>query len=181
MPVTLQVRTSLPAAAMEREVPGAVRSLTPTLPVMDIQTMTAELYNINSFELFQIGAELASSLGILGFVLALVGVYGVVSYGASQRTHEIGIRMALGAQPGDVLPMILRQGIFIVGVGLAAGVLAAAAIARLVGNFLYGVSPLDPLTYLSASILLAGVALLACYIPARRAMRVDPATALRNE
>ena len=181
MPVTLQVRTSLPAAAMEREVVGAVHSLAPTIPVMDIQTMTAELYNINSFQLFQIGAGLASLLGILGFALALVGVYGVVSYGASQRTHEIGIRLALGAQQADVLRMVLRQGVFIVGAGLVAGILAAAAIARLVGDFLYGVSPLDPITYLGASVLLAGVALLACYVPARRAMKVDSVTALRNE
>ncbi len=181
MPITLQVRSSLSAAAVEREVVGTVHSLSPTMPVMDIQTMTAEMHNINSFQLFQIGAELASSLGILGFVLALVGVYGVVSYGASQRTHEIGIRMALGAQPENVLRMVLRQGVFIVGAGLAAGILAAAAIAQLVGDFLYGVSPVDPLTYLSASILLATIALLACYIPARRAMRVDPAMALRNE
>ncbi|MGB7348978.1 MAG: FtsX-like permease family protein, partial [Candidatus Acidiferrales bacterium] len=151
------------------------------MPVLDVQTMTEALDTVNGLLLFQIGAVLAASLGILGLSLAVVGVYGVVSYSASQRTQEIGIRMALGAQRTDVLRMILRQGFFIVGAGLIAGILAAAAIARLVGNFLSGVSPVDPLTYASASILLAAVALLACYIPARRAMKVDPMVALRYE
>ncbi len=114
-------------------------------------------------------------------MLAVVGVYGVVSCAASQRTHEIGIRMALGAQRTDVLRMIFGQGFIIVGAGLAVGVLAAAGIGRVAGNFLFGISPLDPLTYVSASLLLAAVALAACYIPARRAMKVDPMVALRYE
>jgi len=179
--VTLQLRTNLPLATMTLEVESAIHSLSPSLPVTDIQTMTAALDTVNGLLLFQFGAGLAASLGILGFALAVVGVYGVVSYGASQRAHEIGIRMALGAQPMDVLRMIFRQGLFIVGAGLIAGVLAAAAIARLVGSFLSGVSPVDPLTYVSASLLLATVALAACYIPARRALRVDPMVALRYE
>ncbi|MGH9727721.1 MAG: ABC transporter permease, partial [Candidatus Acidiferrales bacterium] len=181
MAVALQLRTSLPPAAMNREVVATVHSLAPTMPVLDIQTMTEALDNVNGFMLFRIGAGLAASLGILGLTLAVVGVYGVVSYGASQRTHEIGIRLALGAQPADVLWMILHQGFFVVAAGLVAGILAAAAIARLVGNFLSGVSPADPLTYIGASLLLGAVSLLACYIPARRAMRVDPMTALRYE
>ncbi|MFZ0335884.1 MAG: ABC transporter permease [Candidatus Acidiferrales bacterium] len=181
MPVTLQLRTSLPPATMNRGVMGAIHALAPAMPVLDVQTMTEALDTVNGLLLFQIGAVLAASLGILGLSLAVVGVYGVVSYSASQRTQEIGIRMALGAQRTDVLRMILRQGFFIVGAGLIAGILAAAAIARLVGNFLSGVSPVDPLTYASASILLAAVALLACYIPARRAMKVDPMVALRYE
>jgi putative ABC transport system permease protein len=131
--------------------------------------------------LFRIGAGLAASLGLLGLALAVVGVYGVVSYGASQKTHEIGIRMALGARPAEILRMVFRQGVIIVGTGLVAGVLAAAAIARLVGNFVVGVSPLDAITYVSAVVVLALVALLACYIPSRRAMRVDPMVALRHE
>ncbi len=179
--VTLQLRTHLPLATANREVLGAIHSLAPVMPVLEIQTMTEALDTINGLLLYQFGAALAASLGILGLALAVVGVYGVVSYGASQRTHEIGIRMALGAQPAQVLTMIFRQGIFIVSSGLVAGILAAAAIARLVGNFLSGVSPVDPLTYISASLLLAVIALLACYIPARRAMKVDPMVALRYE
>jgi putative ABC transport system permease protein len=181
LPVTLQLRTSLSPAAVNREVVGVIHSFAPTIPVVSIQTMTEALNGINGFMLFQWSAGLAASLGILGLTLAVVGVYGVVSYGASQRTHEIGIRMALGAQPTDVLQMIVRQGSLIVCAGLIAGVLAAAAIARLVGNFLSGVSPVDPLTYVSASSLLSLIALVACYIPARRATRVDPTVALRHE
>jgi len=180
-PVTLQLRTSLPLATMSRQVVGVIHSLAPMMPVLDIQTMNEALDTINGLLLFQLGAALAASLGFLGVALAIVGVYGVVSYGASQRTHEIGIRMALGAQQAQILKMIFRQGVGIVGGGMVVGVLAAAGIARLVGNFLSGVSPIDPLTYLSASLSLATIALLASYIPARRAMRVDPMVALRHE
>jgi putative ABC transport system permease protein len=179
--VTLQLRSNLPPATMNREVVGVIHSLAPAMPVLDIHTMTEALDTLNGLMLFQIGATLASSLGILGLTLAVIGVYGVVAYGASRRTHEIGIRMALGARQSDVLRMILRQGLFVVVTGLIAGILAAAAMARLVGNFLSGVSPFDPPTYIGASILLAAVALLACYIPARRAIRVDPMVALRHE
>jgi predicted permease len=180
-PVTVQLRTSLPLAAINREAVASIQSLAPTMPVFDVQSMTAALDTLNGLLLFQIGAGLAGCLGILGLVLAIVGVYGVVSYSASQRTHEIGIRMALGAQPTDILRMIFRQAFFILAAGVVAGILAATAIARLAGNLLSGVSPVDPFTYVTASILLAGVALLACYIPARRAMRVDPMVALRYE
>jgi putative ABC transport system permease protein len=117
---------------------------------------------------------------MLGLILAVVGVYGVISYATNQKTHEIGIRMALGAQRSDVLKMILGQGLFIVAIGLALGVVAALAISRLVGKLLI-VSATDPLTYIAVSSLLALVALVACYIPARRAMRVDPMVALRYE
>jgi len=180
-PVTLQVRTSLPLASLNPEVLGLVHSLSASMPVFNIQTMTDALDTLPGLLLYQIGAALAASLGLLGLALAAVGIYGVVSCTASQRTHEIGIRLALGAQRVDILRMVLGQGFRIVGIGVLAGVLAAVAIARLVGNFLSGVSPLDPLTYLSASLLLAAIALFACYIPARRAMRVDPMVALRYE
>jgi predicted permease len=181
IPLTLQVRAAVPTVALNHEVVGAIHSLAPAMPVFNVQTMSEALDTLNGFLLFQVGAGLAAALGILGLVLAIVGIYGVVSYSASQRTHEIGIRMALGAQPMDVLQMIFRKGIFIVGAGVFAGILGAAAIARLVRNFLSGVSPVDPLTYVSASILLAAIALLACYIPSRRAMRVDPLVALRYQ
>ena len=104
----------------------------------------------------------------------------MIAYAASQRSHEIGVRMALGAQPRQILQMMLRQGIVIVGVGLAVGVLAALAAAKVVGTFLT-VSPTDPVTYVAVSVLLAVVALAACAIPARRAMRVDPMVALHYE
>lgn len=181
LPVTLQLRTSLPLAAMNHEVVSTIQSLAPAMPVFDVQSMTAALDTTNGLLLFQFGAGLAASLGFLGLALAVVGVYGVVSYGASQRTHEIGIRMALGAEPAQVLRMIFEQGLFIVGGGIIVGILAATAIARLAGNLLVGVAALDPLTYITASLLLAAIALLASYIPARRAMKVDPMVALHYE
>src|SRR5215469_14461655 len=180
-PVTLQVRTSLPLASLNPEILGLVHSLSASMPVSNVQTMTDALDTLAGLLLYQIGATLAASLGLLGLALAAVGIYGGVSCAASQRAHESGIRLALGAQRRDTLGMVLRQGFVIVGIGVLSGVLAAAAIARLVGNFLSGVSPLDPLTYLSASLLLAAIALFACYIPARRAMKVDPLVALRYE
>lgn len=179
--VTLQLRTSLPLATMNREVVDAVHSIAPAMPVFGVQTMTEAVEGANGLLLFRIGAGLAASLGLLGLVLAVVGVYGVVSFGASQRTHEIGIRMALGAEPGKILRMVFRQGFIIVGAGLVAGVLAAAAMARLVGNFLVGVSPFDAITYVSAVVVLAAIALAACYVPAWRATKVDPMVALRYE
>jgi putative ABC transport system permease protein len=181
IPATLQLRTNLPPAVMNREVVGVIHSLAPEMPVADVQTMTQALYTLDGLLLFQIGAGLAGSLGILGLVLAIVGIYGVVSYSAGQRTHEIGIRLALGAQPSQILRMIFRQGFVVVGAGIVVGVLAAAAIARIAGTFIVGVSPLDAITYFVAAFVLAFVALLACYIPAGRAMRVDPMVALRYE
>jgi len=179
--VTLQARTTAAPELMAHEMSGLVHSLEPAMPVFDVQPMTVALDTLNGFLLFRFAAALAASLGILGLILTVVGVYGVISYAASQRTHEIGIRLALGAQPMQILKMIFRQGFIIVGAGVLAGVLAAEAMARLVGNLLYGVPPGDPLTYVTASALLAVVALLACYIPARRAMKVDPMVALRYE
>jgi len=124
---------------------------------------------------------LAAALGILGLTLAVIGVYGIVSYGARQRTHEIGIRMALGAKPVQILKMIVGQGFLIIVVGIALGASAAAGIGRLVGDFLVGESPFDAVTYSAAIFTLAAIALAACYIPARKATRVDPMIALRHE
>ena len=177
---TLQIRT---AGAPQAMIPAAERVLgdmAPELPVFDVKTMKEGLNTVAGLLFYKIGAALAAVFGVLGLVLAVVGVYGVISYAASQKTQEIGIRMALGAQPEDILKLILQQGFVIVAVGLVLGMIAALALARVVGNFLM-VSPMDPVTYLSVSALLMIVALLACYIPARRAMRVDPIVALRHE
>jgi putative ABC transport system permease protein len=114
-------------------------------------------------------------------LLAVVGVYGVVSYSATQRTHEIGVRMALGAQRADILRMVLRQGVTLVAIGVGLGVSVALALGRFLANFLFGIRPYDPLTYLGVSLLLVTVAVVACVIPARRATQVDPLVALRYE
>jgi len=177
----LQVRTTFAPETMIASIRQQVASLAPSMPVFDVHTMLQALYTINGFLLFQLAAALAGILGALGLILALVGVFGVISFSVSQRTNEIGIRMAMGAAQSSILHMILRQGVWIISGGVAAGVLLALAISRLVGNFISGVSPYDPLTYFSVTAILVIVALLACYFPARRATRVDPMIALRYE
>lgn len=178
---TLQVRTTGAPETMISAIRAEIAALSPAMPVFDVHTMLAGLYTVNGFLLFELAAALAGTLGSLGLILALVGVFGVISFTVSQRTNEIGIRMAMGAAQGSILRMILRQGVWIIGAGLLSGILLAVAIARLVGNFISGVSPYDPLTYFSVCAALSAVALLACYVPARRATRVDPVVALRYE
>jgi predicted permease len=177
---TLQVRAAADPVAMIPELERTIASIAPSLPVFDVHTMVQGLYTLNGLLMFQLGAALAAVLGMLGLVLAVVGVYGVISYAASQQTHEIGIRMAMGAQPANILRMIFRHGLLIVTVGVVFGIVAAIGASTVVGNFLI-VSATDPVTYATVSLLLTAVALVACYIPARRAMNVDPMTALKYE
>jgi ABC-type antimicrobial peptide transport system permease subunit len=131
--------------------------------------------------MFQMGAQQAGAMGLLGLILAVIGVYGVVSYGAAQRTHEIGIRMAVGANPVQILAMILRQSVWLVAAGVLAGVVAASLFTRVTAGVLPLVDRSDPVTFGVVTLLLTAVTLWACYIPARRAMHVDPVVALRHE
>jgi ABC-type antimicrobial peptide transport system permease subunit len=118
--------------------------------------------------------------GSMGLLLGLIGIYGVIAYAVSQRTLEIGIRLALGAQAGALKGMFLRQGAVLAGAGVVAGLAGAVALTRLMSSLLFGVSPLDPATYAMVTFLLMAVALLATYLPARRSTRVDPIEVLRN-
>jgi len=179
---TLQIRTAGPPQAIAPEVSSIIRGLAPTVPVLVVRTMAEAVRNSpDGLLLFDLGAEITAALGLLGLALAVVGVYGVTAYAVGQRTPEIGVRMAFGAQRKDILWMISRQGLAIVAIGLALGFAAAMGVGKLVGNFLVGVAPTDPVTYLAVSFLLACVSLFACYVPARGAMRVDPMVALRHE
>jgi predicted permease len=129
----------------------------------------------------RMGAALLGLFGTLALILASIGIYGVLAYSVAQRTSEIGLRMALGAQPRQVLGLVLKQGMLLALIGATVGILVALPVARLAGGLLYGVSATDPLTYVGITLLLMSVALLACYLPARRATRIDPLVALRVE
>ena len=176
---TLQLRTVGPAASTIPEMRSLIKGLAPGLPIFDVATMR-EAVSGTAFLAFRFGAVLAAALGLLGLVLALVGVYGVTSYAASQRTQEIGIRMALGARPAQILKITFGQGAILVGTGLVIGLAGALGAARLAVSFLI-VSPTDPVTFIAVPLGLAAVAFAACYLPARRAMRIEPTQALRFE
>ncbi|MGC1105813.1 MAG: ABC transporter permease [Candidatus Acidiferrales bacterium] len=173
------VRTSLSASSVAAGIRQATHAIDKDLPVTDIESFPEVLGESISQERFR--TFLVGSFSAIALVLAAVGIFGVISYSASQRTHEIGIRMALGAQPRDVLRLILGLGAKLALLGLGAGVVAAFLLTRLMSSLLYGVSATDPVTFGIVVIVLFGVALAAAYIPARRAMRVDPMVALRYE
>jgi predicted permease len=177
----LQVRTSVPPELLAPAVEGLLRELDPSLPVYDVTSMDKALQGANGFFLFKVGASFAGALGGLGLLLAVVGVYGVVSYSASRRRHEIGIRMALGAQRIAIFRLVVGQAVLLLGAGIALGVAAALGVSRLLASLLVGVPAHDPVTFLGVSGMLMASALLACFIPAYRAARVAPMTALRDQ
>jgi predicted permease len=179
--LSLQVRSRGRPESLIPGVEGEIRQLAPGLPILNVATMQQAVHGLTGLFFFRLAASLAGAMGILGLTLAVVGVYGVVSFTVSQRTHEIGIRMALGAERLDILRLALWQGLVLVITGVLAGLVVAMAITRAMSQLLIGVSPNDPATYAIISILLSAVALAACYIPARRATKVDPMVALRYE
>jgi putative ABC transport system permease protein len=175
----LVIRTTVEPAGVAAAVRRATADIDKSAAVSDVKTMdhiVSEAVTQPRFNLVLLG--LFSGIALL---LSAAGIYGVTAYSVTQRTHEFGIRMALGAQVGDVLRMILKQGMLLISVGIAIGLLAAFALTRLLRTLLFGVSVTDPLTFVVISLLLTAVALLACYIPARRATKVDPLVALRYE
>jgi macrolide transport system ATP-binding/permease protein len=179
--LALQIRTLGSPESLAAPVQEQIARLAPDLAIADIETMNQLLAGAFGFFAFHLAASFAAALGVIGLILAVVGVYGVVSYAASQRTREIGIRMALGASSGDILHLVWLQGVRLVIVGIAVGSAAAWALTRAMTHMLAEISTSDPATYITVGVLLAAVALCACYVPARRAMRVDPMFALRYE
>jgi predicted permease len=175
------VRSAAPPETLAPLLERELHALDPEVPVADVKTLTQIVEGGMGFLLFRIGSLQAGAMGVLGLLLTVVGVYGVVSYGASQRTRELGIRMALGAEPSIVRRLVLRQGAALVVAGIATGLLIAAAATRALSRFFFFVGATDIATFAVVTALLAGIALVACYLPARRAMRVDPMIALRHE
>jgi putative ABC transport system permease protein len=177
--MTITVHSVEAAAALPETVRRTSAGMDSSLPIFNVRTMEQVIVESSSDTRFE--ALLLGIFAGLALVLAAVGIYGVMSYLVAQRAQELGIRMALGAQPRDVLRLVLERGVMLTVAGLAIGLVAAFAITRLLSKLLFGVSATDPLTFFGIAILLGLVALAACWIPARRAMRVDPMTALRYE
>jgi putative ABC transport system permease protein len=177
--VTMSVRASGDPAQLVGAIRQQVLSTDKDQPVFNARTM--EQVIAESIASRRFAMLLLSIFACVALLLASVGIYGVMSYSVTQRTHEIGIRMALGASAGDVLKMVVGQGMLLVIIGVACGLIGAFLVTRVMASLLFNVSTTDPITFAGISLLLALVALLACYIPARRATRVDPMTALRYE
>lgn len=177
--LTVHVATSGDPSPLLAQMRGLVRSVDPYLPVSDLRTMSEHL-RIALFPA-RTGALLLGVFGFLALILATTGIYGVMAYDASQRRREIGIRMALGAQIHQVVRLIVSQGMRVVGVGLGIGLALAWAVSRLLSSQLFGINATDPLTFALITALLGGVAFLACFVPALRAARVQPMSALRSE
>jgi predicted permease len=178
--MVLQLRVAHDPLSLAPTVQKAIHDLAPELPIFQVQTMRQGLYTLNGLLLFQIGASLAAIMGGLGLTLALIGLYGVVSYAVSRRVHEIGLRMALGASRGTVFRMIYKQSLLMIIGGLAIGMGLSLAVARAVGSLVI-VNAFDPTTYVGVALVLAIAAFGSCYFPARRAMSVEPMVALRED
>jgi len=177
--MSIVVRTSVEPQSLSSAVRFAVAQVDRTTPVSDIRTME----NVVSGSVTQprFNVFLLSTFGVIALLLSAAGIYAVTAYGVAQRTHELGIRMALGAQRRDVMQLIVAGGIALIGCGVAIGLVASLALMRLLRTLLFGIGPTDPLTFIGATMVLITVALIACYVPARRATKVDPLVALRYE
>jgi ABC-type antimicrobial peptide transport system permease subunit len=167
------------AAMLAPSARAAVRELDPSVPVYQVATLSSLIEKSAAERRFVM--RLLAGFALVAVLLAAVGLYGVVSYGVAQRTREVGVRVALGAQPRDVLRLVLSSGLWLVGIGVAVGLVAAVAATRFLGALVFGVSPVDPVTFAAAAALLTTVALCAHWVPIRRALRIDPASALRSE
>ncbi|MEK6320489.1 MAG: FtsX-like permease family protein [Acidobacteriota bacterium] len=175
----LVIRTTPDPAQITTAITKQIQALDPDMPVYDVNTMDRRLYESlarRRFSMFLLGA-----FAVIASILAAVGIYGVMAYSVNERTHEIGIRLALGAQPGNVQQLVIRQALILTVVGIAIGLAGAVALTRVMSSLLYGVTATDAFTFVVTPILLGSIALLASYVPARRAAKVDPMVALRCE
>ena len=173
------VRTDGDPKIVIKSIAAAVNSVDPDLPLAGVRTIdeiVSEAFAIDRFSVV-----LFSSFGVLGLLLAGVGIYGVMAFTVAQRTHEIGVRLALGARPRDVVALVVGQGMRLACLGVGLGLIGALGLTWLMKGLLFQVSSSDPLTFALIAILLSGVALFACLVPARRATRTDPMIALRYE
>jgi predicted permease len=177
--MTLILRTTGDPAPIADALQREARALDPGMPMFQVETLAAQLDA--SLVQERLVATLSSVFGLLALLLACIGLYGVMAYDVARRTQEIGIRLALGAQGGDVLKLVVKQGMTLVCLGVGFGLLASFALTRLLTNLLFGVSATEPATFAVIGGLLLFVALLACWLPARRAAKVDPLIALRTE
>jgi putative ABC transport system permease protein len=177
--VNFAVRTERDPAAMVASLRAAMREVASDLPIVNVRTMDQLFASGISTQRFIV--VLLGAFAALALLLASVGLYGVLSYSVSQRTYEIGVRAALGATPGSILELVLHSGVKLAGVGLALGLLVALGLTRFLHSMLYQVSPFDPLSFTAVVVVLTCVGVVACWLPARRAAKVDPIVALRFE
>jgi ABC-type antimicrobial peptide transport system permease subunit len=173
------VRADGDASGLTPQIRAAIRASDPSLPVFAASSMD-ELRR-KGFWQYALFGQMFGTFGVFALVLAVVGVYGVLSFTVSQRTQEFGLRMALGAEPGDVRRMMLGQGLRLAAIGIGVGIVGAAVVTRLISSLLYGVTATDPLSFAGVIALMFGVAATAAYLPARRATEVDPMVALRAD
>src|SRR5262249_30274983 len=178
--MVVEVRTKDDPASLLPSIRGTVHALDADMPVVNLNTMDSFFRNRITFPP-ELLAQIVTAIGMLGLILAVIGLYGVVAYSVSRRTREIGIRMAIGARPADVLRMILAQGMIFTAIGIVAGAALAIAAHGFIKDLLLGTRIINPSTLLGVPLLLAAVMMIACWIPAKRASSIDPTNALRQE
>jgi putative ABC transport system permease protein len=174
------VETSVDPATLAGPVLAEIRKLDAGTPVQDIQTLQ-HFFREGALFGNRLITQVITAIGLFGLLLAITGLYGVIAYSVSRRTREIGIRMAIGADPVSVARLVLQQGMKLTGIGAAIGLALSLLVSQLLGSLLVGVSARDPEVYVAVPLLLTAIALLACYVPARRAARIDPLLALRQD
>jgi hypothetical protein len=179
LPAMTIVARTLRGQRISDELRPLLGSMNPNLPIVTAQ-MLADSVALGLAPQ-RVAASVAGSLGAVGLLLTGIGIYGVMAYTVTRRTREIGIRLALGARRADVISMVLRQGLFLTTMGSAIGMMLAAAVGRVLAGFLFGIPPIDPITFAATTVLFATIGLAACYVPVLRATRVDPTRALRFE